>query len=349
VGLRLTKRNRIYQVTGTAFGRSIRRSAGTTSKQKAEAIRASLEKEAFEAFLLGRKRSLRFEEAVQLYLKAGGSQRGIAALVSAIGSMRLVQIDQELVIDLAERLHPGTSPGTRICFVYTPITAVMSHAVRIGRCEPFIIRKPKVRPKAPNWLTPPQAEDWIGALDGSPELRSLVIFLLGTGCRVGEAIRLRWSDVTPGEDRFVLWRTKNGYARGGDIPPRVRAALPPRTEDPNSLVFLTVRGRPWTSHKLVNARLRYVKKVRDAARLRGATDLPPLWHAHCHAFRHTWASWAYACTLDFVYLMNQGGWRSAEMVMRYTHFGSAELSREVLERGWTFSRRELVFPTETAV
>jgi hypothetical protein len=34
--------------------------------------------------------------------------------------------------------------------------------------------------------------------------------------------------------------------------------------------------------------------------------------------------------------MQQGGWRSATMVMRYAHAASDDLAREVLNEGWEF-------------
>ena len=38
-----------------------------------------------------------------------------------------------------------------------------------------------------------------------------------------------------------------------------------------------------------------------------------------HDCRHTFATWFYAETRDLAALMELGGWKSASMVMRYTH------------------------------
>ena len=200
------------------------------------------------------------------------------------------------------------------------------------------MKKPKVAAGRTEYLTPQEAEDWLDAL--SPQMKRIVIFYLGTGCRATEGLSLIWKDITLGERRAVFWDTKAGYARGADLGKRVRSQFPKRTDKPDEYVFLNSRGEPWHAYDAINNTLTKVRARREKQIANGA-DLPRLAPAHCHLFRHTWATWAYACTRDLTYLMSQGGWKSVAMVMRYCHVATDDLASAVLDAGWEFGGREL--------
>jgi integrase len=67
---------------------------------------------------------------------------------------------------------------------------------------------------------------------------------------------------------------------------------------------------------------------------------PKLRPVHCHLFRHTWATWAYAVTRDLTFLMQAGGWRTPSMVMRYATTGRTILARAVLAKGWEIQGKD---------
>jgi integrase len=125
----------------------------------------------------------------------------------------------------------------------------------------------------------------------------------------------------------VFWRTKGDYPRGVDLPRRVRDALAERGE---GAVFRNSRGEAWHGYDAINLMLRRHREARP--------DLSP---AHCHLFRHTWATWAYACTRDLTFVAQSGGWRSLGLLGRYTHAASPDLARAVLSKGWEYSGREI--------
>ena len=77
-------------------------------------------------------------------------------------------------------------------------------------------------------------------------------------------------------------------------------------------------------------------KARDAANL--GTDVTP------HTLRHTWATWFYSQTKDFVRLRTLGGWRSVETVMVYTKLAPRTLPGDLTNFGWDFNER--ILPTE---
>ena len=133
-----------------------------------------------------------------------------------------------------------------------------------------------------------------------------------------------------------------------DICGRAAAVFPKPDADDAGAIFRNKKGVAWHSYDAINLTLRKVKLKRDKeiAVGKSLTRLVPV---HCHMFRHTWATWAYAVTRDLTFLMNSGGWRSATMVMRYTHAASPELGREVMKAGWEFGGRELPFLKESPV
>jgi integrase len=92
------------------------------------------------------------------------------------------------------------------------------------------MERPEKPPGRVRWISPEQADQLIEACN--EQLRPLVIFLLYTGARIGEALWLNWSDVdlTRGHVIFPIdpsdgRRTKNNEARGVPLHPRLRAAL----------------------------------------------------------------------------------------------------------------------------
>jgi integrase len=256
-------------------------------------------------------------------MKAGGERDHLPALLHAFGSTRLAEINQTTLDDYAATRDVAAS--TLIRQVYTPALAVLNFAAQQGLCNRPAIRKPKVRTTRTDYLTPDQVEAWLDHLP--PHLSRLVTFLAGTGCRITEALTLQWEDVSPEAERVVFWRTKGDYPRGVDLPRRVRDALPERGE---GAVFRNSRGEAWHGYDAINLMLR---RHRDRH--------PELAPAHCHLFRHTWATWAYACTRDLTFVAASGGWRSLGLLGRYTHAASPDLARAVLGLGWEYSGREI--------
>src|SRR5262249_19668236 len=94
---------------------------------------------------------------------------------------------------------------------------------RQGWCpEPRLIL-PRTSQGRTIFLMPAQAERLVAA--ASDRLKPLVIFLLGTGARAGEALALEWQDVDLVGRRAIFWQTKSGKRRNVELPSRVVAAL----------------------------------------------------------------------------------------------------------------------------
>jgi integrase len=318
----------IFHIRGTVQGQPVDQSSRTRIRAEAEAIRANLEADLFQRQVYGDKAVATFAEAAIGYMKAGGCREHLKPLIARLGNRRLSEINQMTLDDIASERDVKAS--TLIRQVYTPALAVLNFGARQNLCGPPSIRKPKIMVGRTDFLTPAQVDAWTCALP--PYLSQLITFLAGTGCRITEALTLDWSNISPECERAVFWQTKSNYSRGADLCQRVRDSLPARGE---GVVFRNSRGQPWHSYDAINLMLRKTSQ-----------KSPSLVPVHCHLFRHTWATWAYACTRDLTFVMGQGGWRSLALLGRYTHAGSSDLARDVLAKGWEFSGREIFLGPE---
>lgn len=329
------RKNGVWHIRGTVQDRRVDQSARTRVKAEAEAIRAQLEADLFKRAVYGDKAVATFAEAAADYMTAGGSTEHMTPLLLEIGKTKLADINQRFVDQLAHKMKPDAKPSTRLRQVYTPISAVMNFASKEGLCDPVRYRKPSVDNARVDYLTPAEAEKLLGFLPA--HMKPLITFYLATGCRATEALELDWGSVSPEGKRVVFWDTKGGYPRGVDVQRRARAVFPKRPDPEQGPVFLNKEGEPWHAYDAINLTLRRYAEKHGFR------------HVHCHLFRHTWATWAYACTRDLTFLMQAGGWKSVDLVMRYAHAASEDLARSVLDHGWEFHGREVFGPPKTSI
>jgi integrase len=195
----------------------------------------------------------------------------------------------------------------------------------------WILRGPKIRMlKEPKrrvrFIKDDEADRLIEALP--VHLGPVVRFALATGCRMREILQLEWSRVD--FDRRVSWldhgTTKNGDARG--IPLNRDAVLALRSvHGQHARWCFTYRGK--RMEKVGSAWKRALKRA-------GIEDF------RFHDLRHTWASWHVMNGTGLQELMELGGWKSYEMVLRYAHLAPEHLSNAAarIEREWDVVNNE---------
>jgi integrase len=212
-----------WVMRGTVKHIRVEESTGTSDRRIAEEIRVKRESEILHESVYGRAATATFAQATLSYLENGGNKRFLDRVLDHFGTTLLANIDQDAIEKGARKLYPTASDATRNRAFYTPVSAVLAHASRRGWCSRLILQRPKSQPGRIRWLTLDEANRLIEA--AGEHLRPLVIFLLYTGARVGEALWLDWRDVDLSRGHVMFPKTKNGEARGVPLHARVVAAL----------------------------------------------------------------------------------------------------------------------------
>lgn len=335
--LKLTRRpgSDNWHMRGTVRGARVFESTGTGDKRIAEEVKAQRERELFERALYGAERVVTFAEAAASYLeaedRAPSTCARVARLITHFGTVKLREVDQ-VALDRAYRAlcRPDAAGATKVRSVLTPLRAIMEHAAKRRWCQRPAFETPNVAKVSTDFLLPAQATALVQA--ASPHIRPLLVFLIGTGCRMSEALDLTWDATDLRGARARVWQ-KQGNERQVDLPPVVVAALASLPHREGNLFRPPVRSE---KGRMVQP-ARYVDTGREsggqiatawarACRVAGlpgrmveakrpyfAPELGP------HALRHTWASWHQVMHRDPLRLMHAGGWSSLAMVQRYAH------------------------------
>ncbi len=321
--LKLFRRGKVWYVRGTVRGTRVYESTGTADRRQAEAYRAKREAELWQRSVFGGRGTRTFAEAALIYLEGrelSPSYRAtLRRVVAYFGPMRLEEIDQSALDAYIRRYHRGAAPGTIVRAVITPVTAIMRAAAKRGWCDPPAFERPRVRSPEPRFLTEEEAERLIAA--SAPHLRPLVIFLLYTGARLHEALRLQWRDVDLHARRVTLRQTKTGEVLGVPLHDRVflaLASLPHR----DGHVFRTPRGTPY-----YDSGGRGGSPIKTA--FKAACRRAGLEGVRVHDLRHTYASWLVQRGVHLRTVAELLGHRTLQMVQRYAHLAPEHLRAAV--------------------
>lgn len=150
----------------------------------------------------------------------------------------------------------------------------------------------------------------------SEEYHKLSVFLVDTGARLGEAIGMRWNDISEGSVTF--WLTKSGRSRTVPLTSRARKAL--------ASIDRSGTG-PFVKVKQYQFRAVWHQAKAEIG-LAGDTELVP------HTLRHTCASRLVRGGIDIRRVQMWLGHQTLQMTMRYSHLATHDLDVcvPVLER-----------------
>jgi integrase len=320
------KNSKTFYVRGTV--RSIRcfETSGTSDKTAAEAYRAKREAELYEEALYGKRVVVSFQRAALNYLEFEArpvrTKDYIGRLVTHFGPMPLAMIDQSAAEKAVKAiLKADAAPATKVRSVYVPLTAVLNHANRRGWCGRPQFDLPSIPSGNTRWLMPSEAQSLIN--NAAEHLKPLLLFLVCTGARMGEALDLDWDDVDLAASKVVFRVTKNSVPRAASLPRAAVAALA-ALSGKEGRVFRRRDGQPY-GDRFREGGGQIKTGWRGACRRAGITDARP------HDLRHTWASWFYAVSKDPMLLKAEGGWKSLHMVERYAHLMPSELVSTITE------------------
>jgi integrase len=331
-----------WRVRGKYLGVSIERSTGTREKKVASRLLAKW-KDDIERGCYAKAEDPTFASAALSYMQAGGENRFLEQLIKHFGLTLLARITQADVDNAAAILFPTATPATRNRHVYTPVSAVLRHGgVRTGLARP----KGASGETRLFWLSPEQAMALVAAARariGHAERRvenalpvfkgqaragvrsarryvALIVFLLYTGCRISEAIKLRPEDLELQRAFAFVGKTKNGKPRPVHLPPQVVAELANIEFGKQRVFGIATR----------NTRLYlWLNEIAAAA----GVHIPD--GVGYHAFRHTYGAWMrrYA-GLDTSGLVGTGAWKSRNAAAIYEHVEASEEARKADMLPW---------------
>jgi integrase len=145
--------------------------------------------------------------------------------------------------------------------------------------------------------------------DRSTDAHRLCVFLVDTGCRLGEALGLKWADVV--DQRVTFWITKSGRSRTVPLTTRAKAALD--------------RQRAHTHGPFRHVQPHRFRAIWNEAKAeRGFAnekDLVP------HTLRHTCASRLVQGGIDIRRVQMWLGHQTLQMTMRYAHLATHDLDK----------------------
>lgn len=268
-------------------------------------------KEDIERGRFSQGRELDFMSAAISYLEAGGEARFIEPLKEHFREIPLSLLDQAAIDAAAVALYPNETAATRNRQVYTPVSAILKHAGR---------EKALKRPKGSRgerrtfWLRPPQAFALLAAARAcEPRFGAFCTFLLYTGCRLSEALRLAEADIDLPASFAYIRRTKNSLPRPVHLPPVLVAELANIKFGYARAFGLSKCGRLY--------------ELFDATAASAGVVIPP--RVAFHAFRHTYGKWMREFGgLDTSGLVATGTWLSREAAAVYEHVETSVEARK---------------------
>ncbi|OUJ10151.1 integrase [Acetobacter okinawensis] len=333
-------------IRGTVRGQSIYESTGTADPEQAEAYRAKREAELWTASVYGKRATVTFAHAVAAYMEAESrtetTRTHLRRLLEHFGTIKLDTIGQQELDDAYKAIltkGAQATGATKLRAVLTPLRAVLEFAAIRGWCDKPAFQRPKVQQVRMQFLRPAEATALVEA--AAPHIQPLLIFLIGTGARMSEALELDWKDVDLTGKRAVVWQ-KQDDERHIDMPPVVVQALE-GIKGRRGRVFRPVRSKSSYGSK---ASQQIGTAYYDTGRT-GGGQIKTAWSTACrkaglpghdrvwtpkgsdkpktkfvpdltpHCLRHTFATWHYCLYRDLLRLKDDGGWRTITMVTRY--------------------------------
>lgn len=267
---------------------------------------------------LGTRPRHTWREAVGRYWEEAGSYSSAPSIRGHLrwldphfGKLMLDEITRDRIDDVRRlRLQGGVKNAT-VNRMLEIVRTILRRAVQEWE---WIDRAPHVRllKLPPGRVRHISVKEALTLLDELlPHLRAITVFALETGMRMGEVLRLRWSDVDLESRRtsVVAENAKNRHARAVPLSDVAISIVESLRGECSTHVF-SFEGQP-------------IKRCNQLA-WRNAVKRSGLVDFRFHDLRHTWATW-HAPNTPLVVLQALGGWRTTQMVQRYAHLQSDHL------------------------
>ncbi|MFE8873973.1 tyrosine-type recombinase/integrase [Acetobacter persici] len=356
--------HRNFYVRGTVGGRRIYESTRTSNRKEAEQYLAKRHAELWTEHIYGQRAIVTFRQAVTAYLEAEqrspATQRYLERLLAYFGDAQLSKITQACVDKASQSILTDAASAratTKIRSVITPLRSVLEFAAIRGWCDRPAFKGPRTQKARTAFLRPEEATRLVRA--AAPHLQPLLIFLIGTGCRMSEAMELDWQSVDLKGARCVVWQ-KQGNERHVDLPPVVIRAMVSLAWR-EGRVFRPGGQKGASNEAYHDTGRRYGGQIKSgwsyACKRAGLPGTVRRWTPKSarrekewfvpditpHGLRHTWASWHYCIHKDIMRLQYDGGWSTVAMVSRYAKL-MPDVYRDEIIRWWREGPEGLEWP-----
>jgi integrase len=302
--LEIYRRGGIWHCRGTVGpdGRRslIRKSLRTKNKDVAARQVAEIEKKYWDGHFDGPAAILTFAQAAQNYRNAGKSDRFLAPAEKYFGLTLVKDISEGAIHTMAKELYPNCGGASLNRLAIVPVQAVINHAARSKLCQPIKVERYEVQTRVKDIAT----LDWINAFraEAGPHVGAIALFMYLTGCRIGEAIDLKWEDLDLQAKTALIRESKVSKERVSNLPAPLRVALAnlPRVDGRGVFGYVN----PGDLNNAWEGAIRRAKIKR----------LTP------HSCRHGFATGLLRRGVDVVTVAWLGGWKDATQVLKtYGH------------------------------
>jgi len=302
--LEIYRRGEVWHCRGTVGpdGRRklIRKSLRTKSKDVAARQVTEIEKKYWDGHFDGPEAVLTFSQAARLYRNAGKSGRFLAPVEKYFGVTLVKDITEGAIHTMAKELYPTCAGASLNRLAIVPAQAVINHAAKSKLCQPIAVERYEVSTKVKDIAT----MEWIDKfrVEAGPHVGAIALFMFLTGCRIGEAVDVKWEDVDLHAKTVLIRESKLSKERVSNLPAPLVVALA-------NLPHLDGRGvfgyvNPGDLNNAWEGAIRRAKIKR----------LTP------HSCRHGFATGLLRRGVDVVTVAWLGGWKDATQVLKtYGH------------------------------
>jgi len=318
---------------GSIARRRIERSAKSSKREEAKRLCDTLAA-AYEQRAVAVVRPLSFAKAVINYLKTGGEGRFLTPdLLKRIGTMQCADIDDTLMVELADEFYPNATPATVNRQLYSPIIAVLRQASKSKACT----RPDFTRPRGHDAVdkdTPVPGLPWFKKVlpELSRPLAAMMMALTLHGIRPKEAMDCGPTDYDPVGKRLAI-KDKNGDLQMIDLADPVWQAIEKYDWQNMPALF----GYEYAQRR---AAMRALQRACDRAGV-------PRFGMHTVG-RHSFATRMLDEGYSVKHVARMGRWSNEKQIMRrYGHLAKNELSENVRSVGkeWGSSLVPLIAST----
>lgn len=296
--LRIHKRkgSNVWHYGGTVAGHRLRGSTGTADRREAQRIAAETEARTWQRGV--DRKTLTFPKAVALYLAAGKPNNYISKLEDHWKDTKVSDINSGLIKQAAHKLYPGRSGATKNRQVIVPMQAIINHCAEMGLCDHLKMKRFDFETE----IKEPATKEWIEAFCAGtllPDIKTLALFLFATGCRISEALDVRWKDINLDRRIVLIRQSKLSNERIAHLPPRL---------------FIALAGLSRDKAPFFRSKTSYAELWEETIK---AADIKYL---SFHSCRHGFATGLLRAGIDVMTVAKLGGWKSAQHVFQtYGH------------------------------